>query len=223
MLRINQADGAQLVISDADWLAGVFFTLDPSSQSGGYDDWIVSPEQLPDQITRQDIKAINSSMRARSSPKVWQIEFNRPGAWLETVSPKWKLFELDDGPFEDFAKPAIAESVQHLIAHGRGVSVATKVLHIKRPHLIPVCDSLVVQQLRLPAPTTGDATAEVIAWIRREGMSNLVQLRSIQRHLEVAGLHRSLVRIMDGLLWASHPGTRMFPAIQLTHRWRHGT
>ena len=221
-LRIKRADDTELVIPNADWVAEAFFTLDPSSQPGCYDDWIASPEQRPDRITKLDIKAVNSSMRARSSPALWELDLNRPGAWLGNVSASWRLFELDEGVFEETAKPASARCVQHLIRHGRGVAVATKVLHIKRPDLIPVCDRLVVQQLRLPVPTTGQATAEIIGWIRQEGRSNLTELRSIQQHLDAAGLHRTLVRILDGLLWASHPATRMYPAIRLIERWRHG-
>jgi len=219
-VRIKRREGEDLVIDDADWLAEAFFILDPSSQLGGYDEWIFAADQRPDRITRSDIKAINSSMRARSSPDLWTSVFNRPGKWLSGVDKSWRLFALTDRQWQADAAPALARCIQHLIRHGRGVSVGTKVLHIKRPELIPVCDSLVVEQLRFPAPTTGESAVAVIDHLRREGSRQIEQLRAIQAHLQTVGLERSLVRILDGLLWASHPTTRMYPAIEMIQRWR---
>lgn len=219
-IRIRRRQGDDLVIEHADWLAEAFFTLDPSSQPGGYDAWIMSADQLTDRITRGDIKAINSSMRARSSPDVWTSVFNRPGTWLADVRQSWRLFELTDESWQTDAAPALARCIQHLRKHGRGVSVGTKVLHIKRPDLIPVCDSLVVEQLRFPAPTTGESAVDIIRHLRIEGRRQIKPLRVIQAHLDEIGLKRSLVRILDGLLWASHPTTRMYPAIAMINRWR---
>lgn len=220
-VRIQRRDADDLVIEDADWLADAFFSLDPSSQKDGYDDWIASPEQRPDRITLSDIRAINSTMRARSSPKVWNSVIGQPGSWLANVNDSWHLFEISDERWRTDVAPALAECIQHLRGRGRGVSVATKVLHIKRPHLIPVCDSLVVEQLAYPMPTSGESAVQVIGHLRLEGRRQLKELEAVQAHLQRVGLSRSLVRILDGLLWASHPATRMYPAIAMIKRWRH--
>jgi hypothetical protein len=62
----------------------------------------------------------------------------------------------------------------------RNHAVATKVLHLKRPLLIPILDSLVVEQIgggeRTPA-------IDLVLHLRAEGQRNRIALRQVQASL----------------------------------------
>ncbi len=83
-------------------------------------------------------------------------------------------------------------------------------LHIKRPALIPVLDSLVIGQIG------GRVTDDIATWVavmehvRAIGKSNMEALRAVRGHLQSEGLpDRSLVRILDSLLWTCAPGSAL--------------
>jgi hypothetical protein len=84
-------------------------------------------------------------------------------------------------------------------------AVATKMLYLKRPALMPVLDSLVVAQLGGPSDESVAETVRMIEHVRAEGRANLETLLSIRRLLAARGLERTLVRILDALLWSTHP------------------
>ena len=87
-------------------------------------------------------------------------------------------------------------------------------LHIKRPRLIPVLDSLVVDQIL--ARTTSDVTSWVAAieHVRKVGRANHAELEAIREHLRAKGFaDRTLVRILDALLWTSHRGSGLFASL----------
>jgi hypothetical protein len=95
---------------------------------------------------------------------------------------------------------------------GIGLAGATKLLHLKRPRLFPVLDSLVVEVMGINVGD--DATREqriaiaqqVAAAIRREGRRNIDALRAIQAEVGDGGrLRLTLVRILDICLWFAHP------------------
>jgi hypothetical protein len=84
-------------------------------------------------------------------------------------------------------------------------------LHLKRPRLFPVLDSLVAQMLGgtvaddAPVGVRVARATELTTHVRREGRRNLAVLTELQRRLDEAGIERSLVRILDAALWLSHP------------------
>jgi hypothetical protein len=99
-------------------------------------------------------------------------------------------------------------------------------LHLKRPRLFPVLDSLVAEMLA--APISAEAPTDVrlaqaqrlVTHLRQEGGRNLEALLLLQEQLSTAGAVRSLVRILDAVLWVSHPaaglgGTRKSIAVRL--------
>ncbi len=61
--------GPTLLVEAAEALALEFFANDPSSMPGGYDDLAGRGE--PDRITKSDVVAINTTIRARSPLGVW--------------------------------------------------------------------------------------------------------------------------------------------------------
>lgn len=210
--RINS--GPALVIEDAEHLALDFFRLDSSSAPGGYDDLAGRGER--DEITKADIIAVNTTMRARSPHAVWEPLIGRTGpqAWLAALDPGWDLINLDDETWQERARQAVGSALDATVARGRGLSVATKVLHLKRPLLFPVLDSLVLQHLGV---TESVPAMEVIGHLRAEGRRNAESLRTVQAHV-AQHYDRSLVRILDALLWASHPAAGLAPALR---GWQH--
>jgi len=209
-----------LVIEGAQWLAEIFFRRDPSAVGPrSYDAWIEETQRDPgrrDRIIDGDITAVNRTMAARTSHRTWApIISSADWSWLEALDPHWDLFETRPA---DWAEARIAAYLRDTFAAthrpGLGIAVITKVLHIKRPRLIPVLDSLVIEQIG--ARTTDDVSSWVaaIGRIRAVGQANLAELRAIREHLRAQGIaDRTLVRILDALLWAGSPGSGLFSSL----------
>jgi hypothetical protein len=100
-----------------------------------------------------------------------------------------------------------------VIGPGRGLSVGTKVLHLKRPRMFPVLDRLVLERLGVTASVP---VVRVIEHLRGDGVRNLDRLLEIQR--AIAPRERSLVRILDVLVWSSHPAAGIEPSMT---SWEH--
>jgi hypothetical protein len=220
-VTIRRVDaGPTLVIDGAQWVAELFFRLDRSAVGPkSYDARVVSCPK--DRFELQDLRAVNGSMATRM-PDKWWIELldGVPRPWLAAVDPSWALFDLSDG---EWVKAHVADRVgaalAEMVGDHRGLSVATKLLHLKRPALVPILDSLVVDQLG----GRGAKATKLIEHMREEGRQNLDALRAIQDALAtIIGadgqpIHRSLVRILDVLLWATHPASALYPVLG---RWQ---
>lgn len=203
-LTIERMDGgARLVIEKPAVLALRFFSTDPSStMPGGYDQ--LAGKGMPDRITTDDIRAINQTMRARSPHSAWEpiTQTEGPLPWLVSISPHWDLFRTEDEAWEQTgAAGLLAAAVEAAVGPYRRMSVATKVLHLKRPRLFPVLDSLVVDQIG----GGGRTPAELLTHLRRQGRANLDVLARVQGELDQLGWPRTLVRICDALLWSTNP------------------
>jgi hypothetical protein len=86
-----------LIIERAELVAQVFFRLDASARPGGYDEYIVTSRGLDDQIVKEDINALNRTMRARSPLWAWTelIEHGRLD-WLVALGRDWDALAFDD-------------------------------------------------------------------------------------------------------------------------------
>jgi hypothetical protein len=93
-------------------------------------------------------------------------------------------------------------------------------LHLKRPRLVPVLDSLVVAQLGSPMPTTPAKAVVLIVHVRRVVNDNSAVLQQIIDYLGLHGVDRSPVRVLDALLWGSHQDSWIAPLMPLLARWR---
>jgi hypothetical protein len=93
------------------------------------------------------------------------------------------------------------------------IPVATKVLHRKRPNLIPMLDNVVLRvyclandQKRLLNATqdkrkAADAAMIVVEYFRQHLESVHMQIDSLRRELARNGFHLSPVRILEILIW----------------------
>jgi hypothetical protein len=147
-------------------------------------------------------------MRARSPHADWGAIISREELpELSAIDQDWDLFLTSDSAWRIATVPTkLAALFDALLGRGIGVSRATKVLHIKRPRLIPVCDSYVLRLMGIPGDTAASAVAliEHLRSLRRELRPILVDL---QRELRKRGYERTLVRIADALVWSSYPDT----------------
>ncbi len=214
-ITINRLDsGPRLVIEDAAGLAWDFFTKDDSSVGRTAFDAKVGQGD-PFVIAEEDVVAINQTMRARSPHKVWADVMDQPArAELLSLDPTWDLYATSD---DDWARldceHVIGSVLTRMIAPvspGRNLSVLTKVLHLKRPNLIPVLDSLVVNQIG----GRGKTPHKLVGHMRQQGRANLESLHAIQAWLATQTIPktgdrivRTKVRILDALLWASNPSS----------------
>ncbi len=206
------ARGPSLIVEDAERLVLDFLRHDPSALPGGYDDRAGRGER--DRISVDEIRAINQTMRARSAHAVWEDLTLAPDLlpWLASLDPTWDLVALDDATWQRRARPAVEAALMAAIGKGRGLSVATKVLHLKRPAMFPVLDSLVLQGMGV---TDALPPIQVVDHLRAQGRRNIEELRAIQTALP---RHRTLVRILDIILWASHPAAGLGPRLT---GWQH--
>jgi hypothetical protein len=209
-LRIERED-EELLLVDGLALVRSIIEGDPSAQPGGYDSLAGKGDVA--RITEADVTAINQTMRARSGHKYWQQTYGDPQEWLTALGPGHYITEPHD---RDWAAArgdeVVLDAIAACLQPGIGLAGATKVLHLKRPRLFPVLDSLVVQMMGI---NVGDemtraqriAVAQrVTAAIRREGRRNIDALRAIQGEvIDGGGISLTLVRILDICLWFAHP------------------
>jgi hypothetical protein len=210
-LRIRRPD---LVVADPYARALKFFSEDASSVGPlAYDPYIAGGGSPPNRIVLEDVVAINRTMRARSSHSRWEPVIERGELpELAAVDPKWDGFMTSDDEWErSEILLRITSLIDAILGRGVGVSVATKVLHIKRPALIPICDSYVLQLMGIPG-ITGASAAALIQHLRDSREELLPVLNEIQARLRAVGIDRTLVRIMDVLIWGSHPDTWLYRA-----------
>jgi hypothetical protein len=201
---IRRVDGGpSLIVEDASSLAYAFFSRDPSSiglkafdERAGHGD--------PYRITTDDVRAINQTMRARSPHTAWELLTSAgPLPWLSALDPSWDLVKLSDHEWGRLGCTALLEAAfAAAIAPHRNLAVATKVLHLKRPSLFPVLDLLVVQQVG----GVGRAPIDLLLHLRAEALRNRLALYQVQTNLQEMQISRTLIRILDALLWSSHPG-----------------
>jgi Family of unknown function (DUF6308) len=205
--------GPSLVIENAEALVAHFLDSDASARPGGYDDLAGRGER--DRITRSDVVAINTTMRARSPHTAWDALINDTGPlpWLAGLDPTWDLVSTPDQLWHSAVRLRVEAALVAATGPGRGISVGTKMLHLKRPRMFPVLDSLVLQQLGV---TESVPMIKVVEHLRAEGTRNLAGFREIQA--SIAPRQRSVVRLLDVLLWASHPAAGLGSSMS---RWEH--
>jgi Family of unknown function (DUF6308) len=210
VLRVARLDGEELVL-DGLGLSRAFFTGDAGDSS--FD--ALAGGGNPDRIELADVVTMNRTARARSPHKAWARLIDADAPWLSSLGPDLDLIGLDDRRWQAVGADAlVGAALRATIGPGRGMAVATKLLHLKRPRLFPMLDRYVAEMLGAGLPDAGAdegrvATAiSLTQAIRSEGRRNLGALAGIQRRLADDDVGRSLVRIFDAILWLAHPAAR---------------
>jgi Family of unknown function (DUF6308) len=208
ILHIARMDGSPAIeIPDAELVAVAYFRLDAASREGGIDEAAGLPPR--DTITEKDLHDINRTFVARSPREKWdKIIGAGELEWLRALDPGWDLIAMAETAWAAAgADDALHEALEAIDRPYLRRAVATKVLHLKRPRLVPVLDSFVVRQLGSRARDDPDGSMEVIRHLRAAGRENLAGLTDIQSFLSERGLTRTLVRILDALLWSRDPAS----------------
>lgn len=215
-LEVHRASYGRLILDHADKVAREFFAADISSVDWlheSYDERATGSST--DQYEEADTTAIRRGMGLGRAPgHLWT--WIREEAPMRLLRPIPRDLDLIDATKSDVARvrPVVEVALAGFVAQGSGewrrLAVATKVLALKRPRLVPILDNNVLTVLGLPL--SGDAGhseqvergMEAIDLLRREGSRNRSQLREIQRLLVTDGGWRSKIRILDGLLWKAY-------------------
>jgi hypothetical protein len=204
VLRIVRLDGSELLL-DAAGLTEAFFRGEPAST-----DDALAGYGAPDRIDADDLVALNR-MRARSPHGHWRELSGASLPWLRAIPVGLDLIEADDDWWaavrgDELVRAAIGATV----GPGRGVAVATKLLHLKRPRLFPMLDALVAQLLGQPVTAESvegrtEQATRLVLHLRAEGRRNAAALTAAQERLAESGHRHSLIRILDAALWLAHP------------------
>jgi hypothetical protein len=173
---------------------------------GSYRSYDLAPVEQDDVLTEADIRVANA-MVARMSPRVIASIYARASVInlaLARIPRSASLAATDDAiPWQEL------EELMRAVDGIPEVRLArqTKVLHKKRPALIPILDSVLETYLRRVdgLRRTGDPTRDAVELIRsykRELDASLPALRSLQRELRRRGIDLTECRLLDLFLWA---------------------
>ena len=175
------------------------------SWSVDFDGYAESGNSPADRIVVDDVRMINHAMGGRSPHADWRGLIRRnPLPQLVAVDPSWDAVLMTN---EEWQQQRVEERVAALLhavmgRPGIGPARASKVLHLKRPALIPVCDSRLLRVLGI-AQTQDDAILTVLRHLRSEGQRLEIPLKVLQERLAGEGFPRPLIRILEVLVWGS--------------------
>ena len=175
-VTVKRLDGGpDLVIEGAQRLAERFFRLDPSAVGAlSYDAATLTTAK--DRFEDVDITTLNRTMAARTGHSRWPDLLGAdPSPILAALSHGWDLIRTP----ETSPAAAVGAAIDAMRAPYRDIAVVTKMLHLKRPALVPVLDSLVLQQLG----ARGRSTVAIVTHAQAVGIANLPALEAIGAHL----------------------------------------
>lgn len=202
-LELVPLNGSPFTIDYAGDLAEFFFRANASSVGpNAYDERVLKGIE-PNRIIPGDVTAVNQTMAARTSYKHWKVFTDAvvDESWLTALDPGWDLYAMAEKEWlQDDVHEHLGVAFKAVIGSYRRPAVTTKVLHIKRPRLIPVCDSYVARTMGVEL-VDGSGLLRLVMHLHRQGQENLDGLLEIQARLSEIGIDRTLVRILDALLW----------------------
>lgn len=207
------------VIDHADERAAFFFATNISSVGANAYDARTGTE--PDSFTEDDLTLINRTMMARTAHKHWTDFTGASGqelAWLQALRPDWDLIAMSGEEWSAAnCERHITTALEQMMGRYRRAATVTKLLHLKRPRLIPICDSYVASILG-HNPLDVPRASQLIAAVRDVGRDNRAALEEVSARLRSLGIERSLIRILDALLWSSYrPGGAEIEFDRLLH------
>ena len=215
-LEIHRASYGSLRLPGADAVAVEFFTDDISSNDPGhasFDERAISHVEL--RYDETDTTAIRRGMRLNRLPRgLWPwVRDEAPAHLLAALPPGLDLIDSSDAEIDaawDDLSAALAGFIAPAAGARRRLAVATKIMHLKRPRLVPILDRNVLSVLGLHLADDASHAKQIemgltaAALIRREGRRNREPLAVVEESLRAADLERSPNRILDGLLWLAY-------------------
>jgi hypothetical protein len=159
---------------------------------------------------------LNSRISGNTGGEIWRKERTNVEEALAEIRAGVDLLEIpEDAPIPD--EPAIGRAVTAICrVPWSKLSVATKILHKKRPGLIPILDS-VVEGHYWPrwCPTErgrswGDYAIALTRLIHRDIVSVAGELQEFRCALRERGTPLSGCRILDVLMWAVLSGNETY-------------
>lgn len=202
MIEITLANGKS--IDDCLEKVLVFCRDDASYQS--YDLLDIAQDNSLNDL---DILAANN-IRAQMDGRAF-LSLKRNRAKIEAALKSLPVDVALDDPWLDEQSMWKAIENAYLACWDEHVRQAriTKVLHKKRPQLIPLIDSVVVigrYYEGYPGPKVGvPGMMGVSQRIRQDMMRNAGPLRELQKALEEREINLTRVRVFDILLWMGYP------------------
>jgi len=155
----------------------------------------VIPSDL-DQITDED-RRIANKIAARMSAKTWAPVKGRSIARIGD----WDLLNMSDLEWQS-RKEVIREVLGTLLGHpGIGVARLTKALHRKRPKLIPICDSVVLEATGVEPVNEADTIIDCMDRLRVTGREQLSRLQELRESSKRLHSEMTELRILELLYW----------------------
>ncbi len=175
-------------------------------QDSSYRSYDLAPVKQDDVLTEADIRVANAMIARMSQQVIASIHLRAPiiNAALARVPPGATLAVATDAiPWQE---------LEELMGAMQGIPEVklarqTKVLHKKRPALIPILDSVVetylrhVEGLRRTGDPARDAVS-LIASYKRELDGNLPTLQHLRAELRKRGIDLTECRLLDLFIWA---------------------
>jgi hypothetical protein len=208
-LTVRNWNGETLVVRRCEQKMAAFCAVDAYARydvkgrpDAGQEN-LISPDQ---------IHAANSAMRARSPLSAWESaglltgaldELTELGVGLDLMATSEKHYAAD-------VRPRLARLYGRVLQNsGIGAASGTKVLHLLRPRLIAIADSVVVKWLGVKRDSKAGTALAVADVVRGIGCDkrNHAALEATHTYLgrsqfvARAGVIPSACRIVDALLW----------------------
>jgi cyclic pyranopterin phosphate synthase len=160
-----------------------------------------------DTLDESQVRLANK-MRARMEPSVVTAFLERKeaiGVQLARIPPTLRLWDSEASILWN----DLAELFRCCLAPGLRPARVTKVLHKKRPNLIPILDSVIVHYLKRTAAKKGialpnDEAERMVSYVkllRTDVERNLPTLQHLGKRVAALGGELSPLRVLDIVIW----------------------
>jgi hypothetical protein len=202
--------GEMETLGDCERKMAVFCAIDAYL---GYD--VEGRPADPDRITQQQVHAMNRAMGARSPLEAWREAelLDVPLPELRALDTSQDLVAMSDEEWRQIG-PKLGELYERVIRQPRvGIARGTKVLHLMRPRLVAIADSVVLGYLGVAPKQPVQRALRLADSIRAIGRArdNQAALAGVRDYLARFDFIRekgvpSACRILDALLWMKGRG-----------------
>ena len=146
---------------------------------------------------------INSQISGNTARAIWKEALESVEENLQQINPDFDL--LDDE--ENIPWEYIQGAIGAICAVKRAkIAVATKILHKKRPKLVPMVDSVIMGHYRSSFPKRWKGSYEqkavdVIRLFRKDLLATQDRIQEFKQYFHSRGKPLTLCRILEILIW----------------------